>query len=99
MNNTTTHKSDTMSNSYQSVHVEHPQPPLHSSILQNDNSMTPHINKSFRSRSQAFSVDKYVSSTVNNNSSSRPLQSSRTPMFSKERKTLVKSMNYTPVFF
>ena len=88
-----------MSNSYQSVHVEHPQPPLHSSILQNDNPINSHINKNFRSRSQAFSVDKYVSSTVSNNSSSRSLQSSRTPMFSKERKTLVKSMNYTPVFF
>ena len=44
-------------------------------------------------------IDKYVSSTVNNNSSSHSLKSSRTPMFSKERKTLVKSMNYTPVIF
>lgn len=79
------------------IHVHSSSSLLHPSLLQSEPpSKSPYMNKPFRSRSQAISVEK-LTQVSNQPSVTSSLQTNRTPMFNKAKKSLVKSQRFVMV--
>lgn len=71
---------------------------LHPSLLQSEPPSKPtYMNKPFRNRSQAFSAE-FSQTPTQPSVPSSTLRTSRTPMFTKAKKSLVKSQRFVMVF-